>query len=218
VADFLPPLTASPWPTALLLHSAASERGRLEGLAVRLAAEGVASLRVDLRGHGESLDRGRFEAGRVAETRHLLEEAPEDVAAALGALAAERGADRRPPAVVASSYSVEAAARAARSGAPVAAWVALSPGDFSAQSIAWAGAEAKSWWFLRSEREPDFFDELFARLERGVPQAEITVLSAGGHGDSLLAEYPGLDRRIARWVAEQLSNAGPAGTSAAFDR
>ena len=54
----------TPAPLVVLLHKAAGDRAIYRDLAARLAAAGIGSLRVDLRGHGASTTRGRFVPGQ----------------------------------------------------------------------------------------------------------------------------------------------------------
>lgn len=195
--------TGNPEPQAavLLLHSAASRRDRFEPLARALAAQGIASLRLDLRGHGESIDQGRFDPSRLPETRHTIVDAPEDVAAALAWLRARSDVDPHRIGVLGSSYSGESMAVAARQGAAARAYVALSPGSFSDESIAWIDSSDTEWWFVRSSREPPFFDDLFAAIEAGSERAEVEQLETHGHGDRLLTTTPRLEPEIVEWFA-----------------
>ena len=60
VGDLRLPASQQAAPAVLMLNKAADDRTVYEALAVHLANKGVASLRLDLRGHGESINLGRF--------------------------------------------------------------------------------------------------------------------------------------------------------------
>jgi dienelactone hydrolase len=203
VGDLTLPLSDGPWPAALLLHNAAGSRAEQRGLASALARRGIASLRLDLRGHGDSINRGRFEPDDLDGTRHLVDEAPADVQAALEALPALANVDPARIAVVGASYTGETAAEAARSmGRYQAAYVMLSPGDFSEESIAAVDGSGADWLFLRSATERPFFDELFADIAAG-SSAAIRVVPGSAHGTRIL-RAPQMVQQIADWIAARL--------------
>jgi len=203
VGDLTLPLSDGPWPAALLLHNAAGSRVEQQDLAVALARRGIASLRLDLRGHGDSINRGRFDPDDLDGTRHLVDDAPADVQAALEALPVLTAIDPTRVAVVGASYTGETAAEAARAmGRYQAAYVMLSPGDFSEESIAAVDGSGADWLFLRSATERPFFDELFADIAAG-SNAEIRVVPGTAHGTRIL-QAPEMVRQVADWIAARL--------------
>jgi dienelactone hydrolase len=203
VGDLTQPLTEGPWPAALLLHNAAGSRGEQEGIAAQLARRGIASLRLDLRGHGDSINLGRFDPDDLAGTRHTVDQAPADVQAALEALPELAAIDPARIAVVGASYTGETAAEAARAmNRYQAAYVMLSPGDFSDVSIAAIDPSGAAWLTMRCQVERPFFDDLFADIEAG-SSAEIVIVPGACHGTDILA-VPGVTEQIADWIAARL--------------
>ena len=193
-------------PAVLLLNGADRDRRAYEPLAAHLAARGVASLRLDLRRHGESVNLGRAVPGMRGPGG-----AERDVAAAHRFLSALPGIDQARVGVVGASYSGEAMAVAARSGDGYArAYVALSPGSFSEASMDAIDAGGAAWWIIRSN------DERFVKewLDQGVRArsrtAEVTVVDAGSaHATDILAMRPELAPRIAEWLAARLLGPRP---------
>jgi len=192
-------------PGVLMLHRAAGDRGEYDGLADALAARGISSLALDLRGHGDSVNLGRFEPP-YADNLYINEGAYRDVIVALDWLAAKAVVDEAKLAVVAGSYSGEAAALALREGAkPVAAAVMLSPGSFSDESIQMAEKGSTRWLFVRSQEEgpasKPYIDAVHEALDEFGPSLEQKVLRGGGHASELFEGRPELAGEIADWIA-----------------
>lgn len=112
VGDLVLPPGSAAVPAVLLLNQADGDRTPYEGLAGALAVRGIGSLRLDLRGHGESTNLGAFTPGEHRRDP-LIWDAEVDVAAAHDFL---RSHERVVPdliGVVGASYSGEEAAEAA---------------------------------------------------------------------------------------------------------
>ena len=213
---FTPSPTASPSPAVLLLHRAAGSRQEFDALAEALARRGVAALALDLRGHGESTNLGRFQEP-YADHLHINAEAHEDVLAALGWLAARSDVDETRMAVVAASYSGELVGRALRvgpshptEGRPVrpVAYVMLSPGNFSEESVLAARESDARWLFVRSVEESPValphIDTLFTLLEGRAPRLERRTMAGAGHATRLFETRPDLPEELADWLVASL--------------
>lgn len=205
VGELTVPLTEGLYPAALLLHNAAGSRDEQRTLAAELARRGIASLRIDLRGHGDSVNRGRFDPEDLDGTRHLIVQAGADVQRALAALPTLAAVDPQRVAVVGASYSGEAMAEAARSmGRYQAAYVALSPGNFSVASIAAIDRSGAPWLMMRSEIERPFFDDLFEDIASG-SGAEIEIVPGSAHGTDILTD-PGPASLVADWIEAYIAS------------
>ena len=199
----LPP--TAPGPLVVLLHKAAGDRAIYRDLAAKLAAAGIGSLRVDLRGHGGSVNRGRFVPGRSDST---LAGTERDVAAVWRYVRDLRGVDTARLGLVSGSYSSEAAAAAGREAGFGRAHVALSPGNFSDDSFRAAAASRAAWLFVRADDERFVREWLDAKVRALVPAAELWVLPAGSaHATDLLAADAGLADRLSAWLAGRLTHA-----------
>ncbi len=209
VGEWRAPPSAAPLAAVLLLHRAAGSREEYSELAGALASRGVASLRLDLRAHGESVDLGRFEEP-FAENRRLLEGTHRDVGAALRWLEGRPEVDGKRLGAVGASYSGEAIGEALRStGRSAAAYVLLSPGSFSDESIAAVDASGASWFFVRTSEEDEvslpFIDAVFDELAARSRSAEIRIVPGTGHATGILDEHPSVVEEIAEWLAARLA-------------
>ncbi|HSF19445.1 MAG TPA: hypothetical protein VLK65_28235 [Vicinamibacteria bacterium] len=195
-------------PAALLLHRAAGSRAEYAKLAQELAKRGVASLRLDLRGNGESDNLGRFEEP-YQENLWILERTYEDIDVALRWMAARPGIDSARRAAVGASYSGEAIGEALRHGGERAsAYVILSPGSFSEESIAAVDASGVPWLFIRTSEESEvsleFIDAVFEALASQSKSAEVRVIAGAGHATRIFDEHPFIIQEVAEWLAERL--------------
>lgn len=202
VGDLRIPPAGEPVPAVLLLNQAAADRTDYVGLAERLAERGLASLRLDLRGHGESINLGVFEPGRV-ERDPIIWDAEADVSAALSFLAARPELDADRLAVVGGSYSGEEMAEAGRLDGYARAYVALSPGSFSDESIAGIDTSGVSWLLVVSNDER-YLEEISTAVLATSRTAEVVVLPGTAHATRILSAHPGIEERIAVWLAHHL--------------
>jgi dienelactone hydrolase len=194
-----------PAPLVVLLHKAAGDRRVFRDLAERLAAAGIGSLRVDLRGHGASVDRGRFVPGQTGD---VLDGTARDVAAIWRFVHTLPGVDTARLGMVSGSYSSQAAALAGQGAGYGLAAVALSPGDFSDESFRAAAGSGASWLFVRSDNERFVREWLDAKVRELAPGAELWVVPAGSaHATDLLAADATFAPRLTAWLAARLTPA-----------
>ncbi len=137
----------------ILLNKAAGNRKVYESLARELAKIGIASLRVDLRGHGESVNKGKFDPHVPVQQRISLEGEENDVCASFRYLKVVAGVDARRIGFVGASYSGEVMMVCARKDGYGKAYVALSPGSFSKESMEAIDPSGIPWLFIRSTQE-----------------------------------------------------------------
>jgi dienelactone hydrolase len=193
-------------PAVLMLNQAAGNRQAYEGLAAALAIKGIASLRLDLRGHGESTNLGEFRPeNATAEDRETyIWNADADVIAAHRFLSNHADIDSARVGIVGASYSGEEMAEAGRNTQYAAAYVALSPGSFSDESISAMDPSSVPWLFIVSRNER-FLHEIAAKVQATTSSVEILYLPGNEHATDLLASHPALAERIAAWLAAHLS-------------
>jgi dienelactone hydrolase len=195
---------AAPQPAAILLHRAAGSRAEYEVLAEELAARGIASLRLDLRGHGDSTNLGTF-IPEQRETRVINQDAWRDVGAAFDVLAESDRFDADRIAVLGASYSGERAARAYREDLmSPAAMVMMGPGDFSDESVDGVDESGIPWLFVASEDEIHWVGLVVDALRERSATAEIRMLPGDAHASRILAAHPEMNAEIADWIADKL--------------
>jgi dienelactone hydrolase len=210
VGDLTTPDTAPPKAFALLLHKAAGDRKAYITMAEALAASGIASLRIDLRGHGDSNNLGAFDPEL---SRYLDNDDP----AVVRNFALIRAGDRDmhwldeqprlsslPLVVVGSSYTGEEMVQAAADTRFADIYIALAPGSFSEESIAAIDPSEVPWLFVRAEVELPFFPGLFAAIREGSETAEIWTLPGEGHATDLFDHNPDLHLQLIDWIADRL--------------
>lgn len=199
--------------TVLLLHKAAGNRAAYSRMATVLADHGFASLRLDLRGHGDSINVRAFDPNisrykdendpAVSANFELIDEAHIDIVAAVRWLDQQGKLQGAPFAVIGSSYTGEQMAVATEKIGFADAYIALAPGNFSDASIRKVDPSGKPWLFVRAEREMSFFDDLFAAIADG-STAEIWVLPGRGHATDLFETNDGLEERLVTWLNSKL--------------
>ena len=194
-ADYTPPRKGRP--VAILAHGVAAGKGEWTPLRKALAARGVGSLAIDLRGHGESLDgpSGKTDF-RGFDAARTWPDCRQDIEAAAAYLQ-KRGVGPKRIGYVGASI-----------GANLASWaqprprflVLLSPG------LDYRG--------VRLSRVPDELPVLVAAssedayawrtAEDYVPQnpGAVFLKAAAGHGAQMFSD-PGFLKALAGWIASR---------------
>jgi len=203
IGDFLIPCTDELVPAVLMLNQAAGDRNVYQELATQLAARGIAALSLDLRGHGESINLGAFVPGDMQRDPKIWD-AERDVATAHEYLKTHPRIDPERIAIVGASYSGEEMTEAGRRGGFAEAYVALSPGSFSDESIASIDESKVPWLFIAS-RDERFLQEITQAVRERSESVELLVLPGTSHATDLLEANPGLSERIATWLASKLT-------------
>jgi len=196
------PASKDPLPAVLMLNKAAGNRSTYRELALQLAARGIASLRVDLPGHGESTNLGRFIPGEV-ERSPMIWDAEQDVAAAYRFLRSQARIDTNNIGIVGSSYSGEEMAEAGRQNGYARAYVALSPGSFSDESISEIDSSGIPWLFIASKNER-FLREITAAVQQQSQSVQLVIVPGESHATDILEEHADMAERIAVWLDQRL--------------
>jgi dienelactone hydrolase len=202
VGDLNVPASGQQLPVVLMLNGAAGDRRVYADLARHLADAGIASLRIDLPGHGDSTNLGHFVPGERSPNP-MIWDAERNISDVVRHLSADERFDAERIAAVGASYSGEEMAEAGRLHAYVAAYVALSPGSFSDESIAGIDQSGVPWLFVTS-RDERHLQEIRAKVSGRSETVEQIILPGAEHASRLLEVYPELAERIAVWLAAHL--------------
>jgi len=218
VGDLTLPRGAGRFPVVLLLNKAAGDRTAYHSLAAELAARGIASLALDMRGHGESTNLGIFTPGENAD-RTLIWDSQSDVDAAVRWLRARPEIDGSRVGIVGASYSGEEMAEVGRLAGYEKVYVALSPGSFSDASIEGIDSSGADWLLVVS-RDERYLKEIAAETRIRSRSVEVWELSGAEHATDLLGTHDDLAERIAVWIDTRLTGTigDTAGEGAAWYR
>lgn len=202
VGDLAIPAGDGPFPAVLMLNQAAGSRAPYSALADALLSRGIASLRVDLRGHGESTNLGQFNPGELRRDP-LIWDAEPDVAAALDRMRSDVRIDGTRLAVVGASYSGEEASESGRLFGFVDAYALLSPGSLGDESIDRMDGSGAAWLVVSAESDGRL-TEIMAAISARSATAETRMLPGRGHGTDLFEHQPNLTADLVTWLSEKL--------------
>jgi len=202
IGDLSVPDSNEPLPVVLMLNKAADNRTAYEGMARALDDRNIASLRLDLRGHGESTNLGTFVPGEISP-HPMIWDAEQDVVAAIRYLQGDERFNSDRIALVGGSYSGEEMAEAGRIIGYAAAYVELSPGSFSDESIAGIDESGVPWLFVTSRDEPHLQEIRQLVTEQSLTVEQI-ITPGRNHASRLLGDFPDLNERIAVWLESKL--------------
>jgi dienelactone hydrolase len=199
----IPVLKGRRAPVVVMLHKANGSRAAYIALAQLLAQKGIASLRLDLRAHGESTNKGKFGPPFDESMRQFLIGSNLDVTAAIDFLKTVKDIDARRIAFVGASFSGEQMAIAARKSGYGKAYVALSPGSFSNESINAIDKSGAAWLFVRSADEKNL-KGMHEDIRKVSKLAEFIELTGDKHATDIFDSHPELNETIADWLRRKL--------------
>jgi dienelactone hydrolase len=202
IGDLVLPETTGRLPVVIMLNKADGDRRVYTDLANYLAEYGIASLRIDLPGHGDSTNLGEFVPYQRSPDP-LIWDAERNIDDIVEFVREDDRLDAVRVAIVGASYSGEEMAEAGRLYGYVQAYVALSPGSFSEESIAGIDASRVPWLFVTS-RDERHLQEIRARVAAESETVEQIIVPGTEHASRLLDDYPDLSPRIAVWLANRL--------------
>lgn len=203
IGDLMVPELKKKAPAVLMLNKANGDRTVYSALAQKLADHGVASLALDLRGHGESINAGKFIPGEM-DQNPLIWDSEQDVIAAVAFLKSHPKIDPTKIGGIGGSYSGEELAEAGRLTSYLAAYVELSPGSFSTESILGIDQSNVPWFFVvcRDER---YLKEITQEVRDTSESVELLILPGTHHATRILENYPEMAERIALWFRLKLN-------------
>lgn len=197
---------------AILVHSYPLTKESWAVFQRVLAKRGIASLAIDLRGHGESnktVDGGTLDYRSFSNEEHLS--SISDIGAAYSWIR-KRGIDRERIVLFGSSIGANLCLRFLADEPTIPAAILLSPGKtyhgIESFDAADAIAPHQSIYLLASSEDDDDSVEACVELERRleVSKKVFKKLKQAGHGISMLEGDEALMAEIADWSADCIQN------------
>lgn len=205
VGDLLIPESDKSVPAVILLNQANGTRKVYANFARHLARNGIASLRIDLRAHGESINKGQFGPpfGADEKMRALITGSDTDVTAAVNYLKKLVGIDPKRIGLVGASYSGEEMMVAARKNGYEKAYIALSPGSYSDESLDKIDSSEASYLFVVSAEERHL-QGFLPDVRKKSKSAQTLEVAGDKHATDLLEALPELAEMLAVWFKYRL--------------
>lgn len=195
-------------PGVLMLHMMPTDRSSWRSLAESFMSQGFNVLAIDLRGHGESVEKN----GQPL-TYHNFNDSDHqasrlDVETALDWLQ-RRGIKEESLVIIGASIGANLALNALAKHPSIPAAVALSPGlDYRGVLATEAIAQLHSQQrvFLIASREDEYSAESAQKLYALAPSVskDLKLYQNAGHGTAMLAAEPTLARELVEWIKTQL--------------
>ncbi len=102
--------------------------------------------------------------------------------------------------VVGASYSGEEMAQAGRMNGYAQAYIALSPGSFSEESIKEIDPSGIPW-LIAIAKDDQYLQSHLVALQELSREIELVVIPGSRHATDILEARPGLGDRLAIWLA-----------------
>ncbi|MBD3259988.1 alpha/beta fold hydrolase [Candidatus Woesearchaeota archaeon] len=198
-ATYYKPLVEAP-KAAILLHMLNKDRFTWEPFAERLQEEGYAVLAVDLRGHGESINQGRWQEFNEMDFNSMVNDAK------VAKKYLEKQTDARDYAMIGASIGANVALNYAAADDDIDAVVLLSPGeDYRGISVIGAvNMYGERPLLIAASREDDYAYKSSNKLSLLAEKPTFRKFQDAGHGTDMLAKIPGLDSLILTWLDENI--------------
>jgi pimeloyl-ACP methyl ester carboxylesterase len=193
---------SQPAPAVILAHMLHRSRRDWEAFAHRLAGEGIGTLAIDFRGHGESQ---RFSSPSVTDTGYTSMVL--DVKAARRYLASRNDVQQTQVGVAGASLGANVAALAAAADGSIASVALLSPSlDYRGLRIDQALKKIGSRPVFLVAASDDAYASRSARElhKAGGGPREILILERAGHGTNMLSSDENLARTLVDWFRRTL--------------
>lgn len=179
----------------------------------KLAALGISSLSIDLRGHGASINKGRFIPFKQEHNDSLqIFDEHRDIANVYDFLLRTKKVDVKKLFFVGASYSGDEVVRfLSMRGVSLSSVILLSPGSLSDESIGTLGKMQIPWLLLKSFEERSM-QQIEKRIFEKSAQATIITVPGKVHATDILATYPGIEELIVGWVQGKPGNLTASGS------
>jgi dienelactone hydrolase len=199
-ADWYEP-AARPAPAVILVHMLNRTRRDWDGVASRLASEGIGALAIDLRGHGDS------QASPPPAAPPDFAAMAADVAAARRYLGTRSDVQHSRIGIAGASLGANLAAVAAGADPNVTSLALLSPSlDYRGVRIEAAVRKYGTRPVLLVAGDDDAYAVRSVKdlQKAGGGPREVLTLSRAGHGSNMLSSSPDLTRALVEWFRRTL--------------
>ncbi len=189
-----------PGPAVILVHMLHRSRRDWDGVAARLASDGIGALALDLRGHGESGGAGAG-GGEPDYASMVL-----DVKAARRHLAARADVQQARVGLAGASIGANLAALEAAGDPSVASLALLSPSlDYRGLRIEAALRKlTRPVLLVASDDDPYALRSARDLQKAGGGPRELFIAKGAGHGTTMLGREPELVRTVVDWFRRTL--------------
>lgn len=190
-----------PGPAVILVHMLNRSRKEWDGVAQRLASEGIGALAFDLRGHGESTAGPPPAAGQSGYASMV-----QDVRAVRRYLAQRSDVQQSRVGVIGASIGANLAVLEASADGTVASLVLLSPSvDYRGLRITEAVRKVKRPILLVAGDDDPYATRSARELQKeGSGVRELLILKQVGHGTMMLSRDPSLTGALVDWFRRTL--------------
>jgi dienelactone hydrolase len=214
------PIRQTPAPAVLLIHSVARDRSTWDVFAKLLQQNGLATMAIDLRGHGESTRELTVDGAVTLDFRNFTgrdyQDMLLDLEAAVDWLQAQPEIDRKHIALVGESLGANIALRYAAINEDLAALVAFSPG-INYRGVRTDDVVSKLGHIpvriFVSQNDPFAFESckrlVEIQKETGIAVAtnELTICTGNLHGSDMLLGVKNLPQIVLAWLKEVFTQA-----------
>jgi dienelactone hydrolase len=193
--------SSRPGPAVILVHMLNRSRKEWDGVAQRLASEGIGALAIDLRGHGESTAGPPPPAGQ-SEYASMVQ----DVRGARRYLAQRTDVQQSRVGVIGASIGANLAVLEASADGTVASLALLSPSvDYRGLRITEAARKVKRPMLLVAGDDDPYASRSSRELQKeGGGVREVLILKQVGHGTMMLSRDPSLTAALVDWFRRTL--------------
>jgi len=209
VGDYSAP--EKPKAAALLLHMMPADRKSWASLSTELEAHDIASLAIDLRGHGESIQKEDQTLNYQQFNDEQHGQSRLDVQAALFYLG-KRGFALNQIAVIGASIGANLALQAAVEHPEIPVVVLLSPGEdyrgIATYPLASQLRTEQALLTMASQGDDQESYEAAKHIEQGAAckTKKLLTYTSAGHGTNLFLQDKKLPETIASWVEERFAS------------
>ncbi|MBW3012766.1 alpha/beta fold hydrolase [Candidatus Woesearchaeota archaeon] len=198
-ATYYKPLVEEP-KAAILLHMLNKDRFTWEPFAQKLQEKGYAVLSIDLRGHGESINQGKWQEFNDMDFKSMVN----DAKVAKQYLKQTLGTKKY--AIIGASIGANIALNYAAADSDIDAVVLLSPGETyrGVNVIGAINLYGERPVLLVASKEDDYAYKSSNKLNSLAQKPTFRKFEDAGHGTDMLAKIPGLDSLILTWLDENI--------------